>query len=87
LIDLLFRLKAAMIKIDFADLSIEALENFVKNRCSAYGSVERVPISRNGTAYAIAAVAMRTKTELQAVSQGLGELLVDDNVLIRIVQK
>ena len=75
-----------MITLDFARLPTEDLERIVKERCSSYGSVERVSISRNGTMYAIAAVAMRTKSELQAVSRGLGELLVDDNVLIRIVQ-
>lgn len=38
-----------MIKLDLANLSAEELQRLVSERCSLYGTVERVSIVRSGT--------------------------------------
>lgn len=75
-----------MIKLDLATLSIEDLTRLVSERCALHGSVSNISIVRNSTPYAMASVTMQSKKDLEAVNRNLGELLVDDRVLIRIEQ-
>lgn len=81
------RAQHRMIKLDLANLSAEELQRLVSERCSLYGAVERVSIVRSGMPYAIASVSMGGQEESQAVNRMLGELLVDNTVLIRIEQQ
>lgn len=76
-----------MIRLDLENLSQEQMHTVIRELCSAYGAVERVSITRNGTPNAIASIVMQERDSSLALRKALGDLLVDNSVLLRIEQE
>lgn len=73
-----------MIKIEQMPACSKELEKLIVERCSQYGTVLGINIHSSDSLKPLARVTMATTTAKLEVARKLGELIVDDVVLIRI---